>query len=102
VKGLVGAGTARLGTDVDLSVPFARFGSPDRGPVAGSTALRRRLVVRDDFVVAEPEAALRVQLLRHLGLNVGIGYRFTGATRGLADRLNGVTGSLALEIPLGD
>jgi hypothetical protein len=91
-KGLVGVGTATLGADL----PFARFGGGR--DARGSTVINRRILVRDEFLVAEPQATLRWHLMRHLGLNVGAGYRFTGASRGLDERLNGVTGSLALQI----
>ena len=89
VRGLVGAGRATLGTEV--SRPAFRFGG--RQAVAP-----RRLRLRDDFFLAEPEAALRVRLLRHVGVRASGGYRFTGATRARDNRLDGVTGTVGLQI----
>jgi hypothetical protein len=87
VKTLVGGGTATLGSELQA---FGRQGL--------RTTLPRRVLVRDDFALAEPAATLRVHVLRNVGVTVGVGYRFTSAADILQDRLNGVTGSVAVQI----
>ena len=54
--------------------------------------------VRDDFFVAEPEATVIVGLTRHFRLTAGAGYRLIGGARGTRNRLEGATGSVALQI----
>jgi hypothetical protein len=51
-------------------------------------------------MIAEPEALVSIKLPMRMRLAAGVGYRFTGNDhRGIgSDRLNGATGSLALQI----
>jgi hypothetical protein len=37
-------------------------------------------------------------LIRHVGVDIGGGYRISGATDALDDRLNGATGSMAVQL----
>ena len=54
--------------------------------------------VLDDFFVAEPEATVIVGLTPHFRLTAGAGYRLIGGARGTRSRLEGATGSVALQI----
>ena len=85
-RGLVGIGTATLGDEVTI--------------LERRSSLTRRVTVRrqDDFVFAEPQAQLHLALASHAGIDATAGYRFAGMEDGLRDRLNGVTGALALQI----
>jgi hypothetical protein len=92
-RGLVGFGTATLGTDVALQ------GDPrvhDRfRRLPGQTV---RFLARDDFFVFEPQMNATVRVIPHVGVEIGGGYRVTGETDALEDRLNGVTGSVAVQL----
>ena len=39
-----------------------------------------------------------VQVIPHVGVEVGGGYRLSGATNALEDRLNGVSGSVGVQL----
>jgi len=93
-RSLVGFGTATLGTDLEIRGGSAR--SRDRFSPVGTQNVR--FLVRDDFFVFEPQVNATVQFIPHVGIDVGGGYRVTGATDALDDRLHGVSGSLALQI----
>jgi hypothetical protein len=109
-RGLVGGGRATLGTDIDrrtLDVRGGgldprgrvRFGEGPRGVTTAATGQPTTLRVRarDDFFVFEPQADLLTRLTRHIALNWAAGYRLTAATDVLDDRINGVTGSVAMQ-----
>ena len=92
-RGLVGFGTATLGVDGQLiGQPRGRFST--RG-VPGQTV---RFLAHDDFFVFEPQVNATVQVIRHVGVEVGGGYRLSGATNALEDRLNGVSGSVGVQL----
>ena len=92
-RGLVGFGTATLGVDGQLiGEPRGRL-SP-RG-VPGQTV---RFLAHDDFFVFEPQVNATVQVIPHVGVEVGGGYRLSGATNALEDRLNGVSGSIGVQL----
>jgi hypothetical protein len=57
-----------------------------------------RVRARDDFFVFEPQAEVLTRLTDHIGLNWAAGYRLTGLTDALDDRLNGATGNLGLQL----
>jgi hypothetical protein len=59
-----------------------------------------RFGVQEDFLVAEPEVTFGARLTDHLGLNIGAGYHFAGLVDRLDDRLNGVTGTISLQLRL--
>lgn len=92
-RGLVGVGTATMGVD-------GQFATQPRGrePIRGFPGQTVRFLARDDFFVFEPQVNATVQVIPHVGLEVGGGYRVTGATSVLEDRLNGVSGSLAVQL----
>ena len=99
-KGLFGGGEATLADTVTITPRVPEFRTPDgRGPTT-APALVQRIRVRDGFLLAEPEAQLSLKLMKQLRLAIGAGYRFTGTDRRSfgGDRLNGATGSLALQI----
>jgi hypothetical protein len=92
-RGLVGLGTATLGVDGQLlGQPRGRFST--RG-IPGQTV---RFLAHDDFFVFEPQVNATVQVIPHVGVEVGGGYRLSGATNALEDRLNGVSGSVGVQL----
>jgi hypothetical protein len=107
-RGLVGVGRGRLDTDITrfargrgFEDQFARFGSrngvrPDltRPDLAPTTV---RVAAEDDFFVFEPQLTLVTKLTDRFGITWGAGYRLTGYTDVLDDRLRGVTGSVAIQ-----
>jgi hypothetical protein len=101
-KGLVGGGRATL---VRTFGDIFDYGDRDVRRLEVSAPGFALLVpphtnvrVRDDFFVAEPEATVTVGLTRHLRLTAGAGYRLIAGARGARDRLDGATGSVALQI----
>jgi hypothetical protein len=114
-RGLVGFGSAKLGSDIDIVRGFddrnligrgfdglggdlrgaTRFGIDGRGGTQVSTV---RVQARDDFFVFEPQAEVLTRLTDHIGLNWAAGYRLTGLTDALDDRLNGATGNIGLQL----
>jgi hypothetical protein len=111
-RGLVGIGRATLGTDIELldaagrlgSVTDGRFG--DRAGRLGDVArfgarLRNRatrLRIDDDVFVFEPQLTLVTKLTNHIAVNVGAGYRVTAFADRLGDRVNGLSGSLGVQL----
>ena len=53
---------------------------------------------RDEFFVFEPQVDLLTQVTDHVSVNWAAGYRLTALTEALDDRLNGATGSVALQL----
>jgi hypothetical protein len=94
VRALTGLGSGRLQRDVNVLRPVDR---PVRFGRTSAAAGAVRVLASDDFFVFEPEVNAAIQLLPHVGLNLGGGYRLTGMTDALEDHLNGVTGNLALQ-----
>jgi len=106
-RSLVGIGRATLGPDLDElrrldarrgfddGRNVTRFGTGGRGGIR-PTAIRIR--ARDDFFVLEPQANVLTRVTDHVGLQWAGGYRFTGLTDILEDRVNGPIGSVALQL----
>jgi hypothetical protein len=106
-RGLAGVGSATLGSDVELlarPANLARFGGGRTGQGQPATSTVRfpattvRFLARDDFAVVEPQADLLLRITDRIGVGVSAGYRFTGFEDVLKDRLDGATGSLALQV----
>jgi hypothetical protein len=104
-RGLVGGGSATLGTSF-ASRPYDGPG-PGRGPFDDGMFHRRfpgvdissREVERSsDFLVAEPELDLMLNVSERIRLSFGGGYRFIGGASGLDERLDGFTASAALKL----
>jgi hypothetical protein len=97
-KGLVGGGEATLGDTISVRVPEVR--AANGRVITPATTISERVRFREGCMIAEPEALLSVRLTKRMRLAAGVGYRFTGTERrGTGgDRLNGATGSLALQI----
>ena len=55
-----------------------------------------RILVRDDFIVFEPEVTVDIRLTHLVNVSAGASYRVTGNTGLLEDRLNGAAASLAV------
>jgi hypothetical protein len=105
-RGLAGVGSATLGSNITLlsgasgvGVPgrrddLVRFGR--RGPSVPGGAIR--VLARDDFAVVEPQGDLLLRITDRIGIGVSAGYRFTGFEDALRDRLDGATGSVAVQL----
>ena len=57
-----------------------------------------RDVVDDDFLIAEPQAQMSVNLTKGQRIVFGVGYRATAYANALQDSLNGVSGTVAFQI----
>jgi hypothetical protein len=97
-KGLVGGGEATVADTISVRLPDVRAAN-GRVTMPAAT-ISERFRFREAFMIAEPEALLSIKLPKGMRLAAGVGYRFTGNEhRGLGgDRLDGATGSLALQI----
>jgi hypothetical protein len=100
VKGLFGGGEATVSDNITITPRVPEFRGENGRVVAPAPALVQRVRFREGFVIAEPEALLSVRLSKQVRLTAGAGYRFTGTDRRSigGDRLDGATGSLALQI----
>jgi len=102
-RGLVGIGRGQLATDITRLAfagrgdRIARFGSRPGPSPQVPTQITTRLRLEDDFFLFEPQLTLLTKLNDHFGVSLGAGYRLTGYTDVLDDRLRGVTGSLAIQ-----
>jgi hypothetical protein len=108
---LIGGGTATLGLSyTDVFGPVApvvaggspiRFGHRDRhGYLPGfdpGDLTDRSFRVSENFFVAEPQANILLTVTPWMRLNAGVGYRLVGGTSLLEDRLNGVSGTIAVQ-----
>ena len=92
-RGLVGFGTAALTTDVEL-----RGNVPSRDRIRSLPSQTVRFLAHDDFFVFEPQANATVLVIPHVGIELGGGYRVSGATDALEGRLNGASGSIAVQL----
>ena len=99
-KGLFGGGEATLSDTVTITPRVPEFRGPDGRGTTAAPALVQQVRIRDGFLLAEPEAQLSLKLMKQLRLAIGAGYRFTGTDRRSfgGNRLDGATGSLALQI----
>ena len=95
VRALAGLGSGRLQRDVNVPRTADRPIRFGRTTAAPGTV---RVLASDDFFVFEPEVNAAINLLPHVGLNIGGGYRLTGSTDALEDHLNGATANLALQL----
>lgn len=92
-RGLIGGGQATLS---DTRTIAARFGGRNgRNPASEARDIRFRF--EETFLVFEPQLNVLLNLTKHIRVNVGAGYRVTGYTRGAGDRLNGPSGSIAVQ-----
>jgi hypothetical protein len=100
VKGLVGGGEATLSDTITITPRVPEFRTVDGRVPTPAPALVQRVRFREGFMIAEPEALLSLKLTKRMRLAGGVGYRFTGSDRRRlgGDRLDGTTGSLALQI----
>lgn len=107
-RGLIGGGTATLATDVTVyprgfdprfdprfnDPRVVRFGGgPQPAPVPTTIRFRGR----DDFMVFEPQGNVTTALTDHIGIDASVGYRWTAFSDFVRDRVDGVTGALALQ-----
>ena len=56
-----------------------------------------RFAVGDDFLVFEPQGVVKFDVVNHVTINGGIGYRAVAFTDVLEGRVDGATASLGLE-----
>jgi hypothetical protein len=105
-RGLAGIGRATLGFDVAAlrGVTQPAFGG--RGDirfgvneprVQALPPVRARLLATEDFFLVEPQANVSARLTQSIGISCGVGYRQTGNVEILRDRLNGVSGNVAVQ-----
>lgn len=97
-NGLLGGGQATLSDTINVRVPEVRTNGR---VVTPATTVSQRVRFRDGFAVVEPGGQLSIKLRKQLRVAVGAGYRFTGSDRRggfRGDRLDGATGSVALQI----
>ena len=97
VRGLIGAGRGEV-TD---TIAFGRPTHQRPGPRGSSMGDLGTLVVSDvtyeeAFMVFEPQADLNVRLGGDWRLTFGLGYRLTSASEYLDDRMQGVSGTVAI------
>lgn len=105
-RGLAGIGRATLGFDVaalrGVTQPALggrgdiRFGVNDPR-VQALPPVRARLLATEDFFLVEPQANVSARLTNSIGISCGVGYRQTGNVEILRDRLNGVSGNVAVQ-----
>ena len=101
VRSLLGAGSATLPRTLGELVvvdPRATSGHTVRfGGGRNNFDPTTRIAVRDDFLIAEPQATLLLNFTRRYRLAVGIGYRLVGSAPALGDQLRGASGSVSLQ-----
>ena len=107
---LVGGGSATVGlsytdlygpiTPVVLDAAPVRFGHHDGRPPHGFNPghlTDRTFRVSENFFVAEPQANVLLTITHWMRINAGVGYRLIGGTSLLEDRLQGVSGTVAIQ-----
>jgi hypothetical protein len=95
VRGLFGGGTATAtGTIRYVIFPDGRPPIiPAPTPVTATAVFRH-----ENFLVAEPEADLLLNLSSHVRVHAGAGYRFAGEADPIDHQIHGVVGSFSVEI----
>ena len=121
VRTLLGAGRATLVPEVGTPVFYGGFHGPsgrlfpggrshgrgrghhpwrggnpawDRSPWPGSVAFR----YREDFLVADPQLSVHLNVTDWLRIGGGAGYRFIGHAGPAGERLQGLTASIGLQL----
>lgn len=94
-RSLIGGGRATLGSVIGLGRRGGRI-NPRRIRGPGPSAFRQ--LVREDFIVFEPQVDLLTRVTDSVSMHWAAGYRLTALTGVLDDRLNGTTGSVALQV----
>jgi len=105
IKGLIGGGSATLGTTIQPAFDFRDLPNlPDlrRLDLDLDRFLRAptptRIRLSEAFFIAEPEFDVVVRLTRQLRLTGGVGYRLIDAEGRDDHRLSGATGTIGLQI----
>jgi hypothetical protein len=104
VRSLLGFGSATLPLPVDEVIdPRVLAASSHRSRSTRTSDLRTfpagaTIGVRDDFLLAEPQVNVLLNLSRGQRIVFGLGYRLTANAPWLGDALNGVSGSVAFQI----
>jgi hypothetical protein len=73
----------------------ARFG--DRSHSGSAITSATRVLVSDDFFIAEPQVNAIWNITGWMRLDAGVGYRLIGTSDLLEDQLRGVSGSIGLQ-----
>jgi hypothetical protein len=97
VKGLFGFGSATVSRDVFV-LPFVDVDHPATTPPVPPMPQTVRLAFREDFLVAEPQADVILNLSRYVHVHAGVGYRAVSASRGSEHQIQGATGGISFEI----
>jgi hypothetical protein len=96
---LVGFGNATLSdTVVGLAADGIRFGSPRGVGRHGSPIVPSRVIFEDDFFIVEPQIDATWRLTNWLRFGGGIGYRLTAGSDLMDDRVNGLSGSIVIQV----
>ncbi|MEO8259606.1 MAG: hypothetical protein ABI868_19825 [Acidobacteriota bacterium] len=102
VKGLIGGGRATLVSSFGDAFDYDNRDGRRLETGAPGFPLRAppeiNIRVREQFFVAEPEATMTIGFGRHFRVTAGAGYRLIGGARSIRNRLDGATGSVALQI----
>ena len=101
LRTLVGGGSATMPMDVTFLVnPRATQGTARNTPeaTAAGTRITRSISVHDDFLIAEPQAQMSLNLSKGQRIVFGVGYRATAYANSLQDSLNGLSGTVAFQI----
>jgi hypothetical protein len=96
-RALIGGGRSTLPLTLTRDVRFGTRSDP-RLVRPGTTVTPQTVTVsaRDDFAVIEPVGNVVTQVTDHIGVDLSVGYRWTGYENVLGDRLEGATGSIAV------
>jgi hypothetical protein len=97
IRGLAGYGQATMTSTVNL-VNYGGYSPLDRMPPATTTVTTALVRFDQGFFVVEPQAELVVSLARWARLTCSLGYRAIGDANGMANRLRGASGGVALEL----
>jgi hypothetical protein len=103
LRGLVGAGSGSLPTEVTLRSPGFRsgphrFGGGPPGSVRGGEPVTATVGLQGGFFVLEPQASVTLKVVRWMRLGVGVGYRRVDGAGSLDERLSGVSGNVSLQL----
>jgi hypothetical protein len=96
-RALIGGGRSTLPLTLTRDIRFGTRSDP-RVVRPGTSVSPQTVTVsaRDDFAVIEPVGNVVTQVTDHIGVDLSVGYRWTGYEDVLRDRLAGATGSIAV------
>jgi hypothetical protein len=96
VRGLVGLGKAELTSSIRFGVPSRPTPRESSGYRGTDATVVREVRFEETFMVLEPQADVILRLSEHWRMAFGVGYLLTNASDYFNDRIDGVTGSVAI------